>query len=298
MGVLTIRNLQKTYANGTRALKGINLTIPPGMYGLLGPNGAGKSTLMRTIATLQDADTGDIFLDELDVLKEKNAVRQILGFLPQEFDVYPKSTAIELLNHLAILKGVTNAPLRKKMLNTILEKTNLEHLKNNLLGSFSGGMKQRFGVAQALINNPKILIVDEPTAGLDPEERNRLHNILGELSTEHIVILSTHIVSDVTQLCHKMAIINQGEVLVEKHPLSVIDVLNDKLYRKVINKNELTIIEQDYQVLSTKMFMGQMLVHVYAESTLDQSFEKIRPDLEDAYFYYIHQHNLNITVSR
>jgi ABC-type multidrug transport system ATPase subunit len=301
MSSLIIKDLKKTYSNGVQALKGINLTINTGMYGLLGPNGAGKSTLMRTIATLQEADEGSIFLDDLNVLEQKHEVRQILGFLPQEFDVYPKASCYELLNHLAVLKGMSNGKKRKEAVNILLEKTNLQHHRNKLLGSFSGGMRQRFGIAQALLNNPKLLIVDEPTAGLDPEERNRLLNILGELGENIIVILSTHIVDDVTELCNSMAIINLGEVLIENHPEYVVNQLKDKIYRKVIEKEELEKImdfpppppphsqahEGGISFLSSKMYMGKIMVHVYAETNPGNDFTLIHPNLEDAYFYYI-----------
>ncbi len=292
MSVLKINNLKKTYDNGTKALKGVNLTIETGMYGLLGPNGAGKSTLMRTIATLQEADEGTIFLDDMDVLKEKHEVRKMLGFLPQEFDVYPKATAYELLNHLAILKGVSDSKKRKETLNILLEKTNLLHVKNKHLGGFSGGMKQRFGIAQALIGNPQLLIVDEPTAGLDPEERFRFHNILSELGENIIVILSTHIVEDVTELCNSMAIINQGEVIIESHPENVLSGLKDKVWRKLIEKQQLNEIESSFKVISSRMYMGKTMVHIWSEANPGNDFSPIEADLEDAYFYFIHNNHL------
>jgi ABC-type multidrug transport system ATPase subunit len=292
MSSLIIKNLKKTYPNGTQALKGVNLTINTGMYGLLGPNGAGKSTLMRTIATLQEADEGSIFLDDLNVLEKKHEVRQILGFLPQEFDIYPKTTPYELLNHLAVLKGLNDRKTRKEAINNLLEKTNLWQHRNKYLGGFSGGMKQRFGIAQALINNPKLLIVDEPTAGLDPEERNRLHNILGELGENIIVILSTHIVDDVSELCNSMAIINLGEVLIEDHPETVISQLKGKVFKRVVEKSSelppAPLSEWGSKVLSSKMYMGKTKIHIYAETNPGDDYTPVDPDLEDAYFYYIH----------
>jgi len=290
MSTLKIEGLKKTYPNGTQALKGVSLNISTGMFGLLGANGAGKTTLMRTIATLQEADAGTIMLDDLDVLKEKHEVRKILGFLPQEFDVYPKSTAYELLNHLAILKGMTDSKIRKNAVNTLLERTNLTSVRNKALGSFSGGMKQRFGVAQALLNNPRLLIVDEPTAGLDPEERARFYNILSELGENIIVILSTHIVEDVKELCNAMAIIDFGEVIIADHPQNILGILKDKIWKKVIEKGELEAYAQKYKVISSKNYMGQIMVRVWSESEPEGGFALVEPDLEDAYFYYVHFH--------
>ena len=225
---LTISNLSKTYANGVQALKNVSLDIPTGMFGLLGPNGAGKSSLMRTIATLQDADTGTIMLDDLDVLKDKDAVRRVLGYLPQEFGVYPRVTAEELLDHLAVLKGIGNSKERKEIVEALLQQTNLWNARKKNLGGYSGGMKQRFGIAQALLGNPKLIIVDEPTAGLDPAERNRFHNLLSEIGEHIIIILSTHIVSDVTDLCRHMAIISQGQVRLTGDPLTVVEQLRGR----------------------------------------------------------------------
>ncbi|MCL2063715.1 MAG: ABC transporter ATP-binding protein [Candidatus Cloacimonetes bacterium] len=301
MSTLTIKDFNKTYSNGVQACKNVNLTIQTGMFGLLGPNGAGKSTLMRTIATLQDGDSGSIFLDDLNVLQEKHEVRKILGFLPQEFDLYPKSTAYELLNHLAVLKGMNDAKTRKNAVLSLLERTNLSNHKNKYLGGFSGGMKQRFGIAQALLNNPKLLIVDEPTAGLDPEERFRFHNILSELGENIIVILSTHIVDDVSDLCNSMAIMNHGEVLIENHPEKVLEQLKDKVWYKVIEKNEIDAVKNNYRVLSSRMYMGKTKVHVFDDdsATTDSSsggdslrpqsngFTQVEADLNDAYFYYV-----------
>ena len=287
MQTLTITNFNKTYSNGVHACKDVNLTINTGMFGLLGPNGAGKSTLMRTIATLQDADSGSIFLNDINVLEQKHEVRKVLGFLPQEFDVYPKSTAYELLNHLAVLKGMNNNKIRKETVNNLLEKTNLQKYKNKYLGGFSGGMKQRFGIAQALLNNPKLLIVDEPTAGLDPEERFRFHNILSELGENIIVILSTHIVEDVSELCNNMAIMNFGQVLITGNPETVTNQINEKVWAKVIEKNEIETYKKQFKVLSSRMYMGKIKVHVCSEEKPDEGFEKIVTDLKDVYFYYV-----------
>jgi len=288
MNLLNITNLKKTYPNGVQALKGVTLSIGTGIYGLLGPNGAGKSTLMRTIATLQEADEGTIFFNDLDVLKEKHEVRKILGFLPQEFDVYPKATCYDLLNHIAILKGMTDSKTRKDTINILLEKCNLIKYKNKYLGSFSGGMKQRWGVAQALLGSPKLLIVDEPTAGLDPEERFRFHNILSELAENIIVILSTHIVDDVRELCNKMSIINEGQVLIENNPESILNQLEGNVWKKLIEKNETEKYEGLYKIISSRMYMGKTMIHVHADTKPEDGFTNIPADLEDVYFYYIH----------
>src|SRR5262245_774899 len=246
---LKISNLSKTYSNGVKALKNLSLDISTGLFGLLGPNGAGKSSLMRTIATLQEADQGTIALDDLDVLKEKDSVRRILGYLPQEFGVYPKMSAQDLLDHLAVMKGITSRGERKAIVEGLLEQTNLYDVRKKKLGTYSGGMKQRFGIAQALIGNPKLIIVDEPTAGLDPTERNRFLNLLGSIGQNVIVILSTHIVDDVRELCTKMAIIDKGEVLVEGHPQTAIDEIHGKVWKKVIDKNELESYQENHQMV-------------------------------------------------
>ena len=288
MNILIIKDLNKTYPNGVQALKNVSLNIGTGIYGLLGPNGAGKSTLMRTIATLQEADSGTVFFNELDVLKEKHEVRKMLGFLPQEFDIYPKATCYELLNHVAILKGMTNAKVRKETVLSLLEKCNLTKFKNKYLGSFSGGMKQRWGIAQALLNNPQLLIIDEPTAGLDPEERFRFHNILSELAESIIVILSTHIVSDVTELCNNMSIINLGEVLIEDQPENILKQLDGKIWKRVVEKQVELEMGENERLISSRLYMGKTLVHVYSDSK-PEGFVPIEADLEDAYFYYIYQ---------
>jgi ABC-2 type transport system ATP-binding protein len=281
---LTITNLSKTYPNGTQALRGVNLTIPTGMFGLLGPNGAGKSSLMRTIATLQDADTGSIRLFDLDVLREKEAVRRVLGYLPQEFGVYPRVSAEELLDHFATLKGIANGRERKETVDALLHQTNLYEVRKKHVGGYSGGMKQRFGIAQALLGNPRLIIVDEPTAGLDPAERNRFHNLLSEIGENIIVILSTHIVSDVSDLCRNMAIINKGQVLLTGDPMQVMQSLHGRVWKKLIEKAELPALQASQHVISSRLFAGKTVVHVLADSAPDSGFEVVSPDLEDVYF--------------
>ena len=281
---LQIANISKTYANGVQALKDVTLTIPHGMYGLLGPNGAGKSTLMRIIATLQEPDSGSIRLDSLDVLNQKDEVRQTLGYLPQEFGVYPKARAEDLLEHFAVLKGFTGARTRKKVVEALLRQTNLWEVRRQKLGGFSGGMKQRFGVAVALLGSPKLLIVDEPTAGLDPAERVRFLNLLSELGENSVVILSTHIVEDVSELCTRMAIIDGGEILIEAEPLGAIDDLRGRIWRRLVSKEEFGQLKDEYAVISTKMFGGRTLMHVFSEGLPGPGFESADPDLEDVYF--------------
>lgn len=281
---LLIENLSKTYPNGVQALKGVSLNIPTGMFGLLGPNGAGKSTLMRTIATLQEPDQGSIRFDGVDVLRAKDAVRRVLGYLPQEFGVYPRVSAEVMLDHFAILKGLTRAPERKEAVKALLQRTNLYEVRKEKLGSFSGGMKQRFGIAQALLGNPKLIIVDEPTAGLDPAERVRFHNLLSEIGENIVVILSTHIVEDVSDLCSLMAVISHGQVLLSGEPQKAIQDLRGKLWTKVIPKSELSQYENNLNVISTQLVAGKTLIHVLSESRPDSTFEEIQPDLEDVYF--------------
>jgi ABC-2 type transport system ATP-binding protein len=280
---LVIQGLTKTYENGVQALKGIDLSIPQGMFGLLGPNGAGKSTLMRTIATLQEADSGSITLDDIDVLKQKGKVRKVLGYLPQEFGVYPKVEANRLLDHLAVLKGITNGADRKNLVESLLKRTNLWHVRNKNLGTFSGGMKQRFGIAQALIGDPHLVIVDEPTAGLDPAERNRFLNLLSELGEHTIVILSTHIVEDVKELCTAMAIINQGSVLFQGNPSTAVDEMSGKVWKKKIRKSELEQYRSNHMVLSEKLIAGSPEIRVFDKSR-PEGFERADADLEDVYF--------------
>ncbi|MFT5438124.1 MAG: ABC-2 type transport system ATP-binding protein [Ulvibacter sp.] len=291
---LIIDNVSKTYSNGVKALQNISLEIPTGMFGLLGPNGAGKSTLMRTIATLQEADGGAISLGNLNVFTQKNEVRQVLGYLPQQFGLYPKVSAEVLLNHFAVLKGITNKGERKDVVNALLHKTNLNNVKNQNLGGFSGGMKQRFGIAQALLSKPNLLIVDEPTAGLDPVERNRFYNILSELGENTVVILSTHIVEDVKELCTNMAVINQGQVLLKGNPLKIIEELEGKVYQRTIVKSELETYKQNYQVISEKLFLGKPIIHILSDSNPGDGFTPVKADLEDVYFSQIFGSNTNL----
>jgi ABC-type multidrug transport system ATPase subunit len=282
--MLTIRDLSKTYANGVRALNHVSLDIPKGLFGLLGPNGAGKSSLMRTIATLQDADSGSIQFDGLDVLKDKDALRRTLGYLPQDFGIYPKVSAEDLLDHFAALKGFGARKPRKEVVESLLRQTNLWEARKRKLGTFSGGMRQRFGIAQALIGNPKLVIVDEPTAGLDPEERNRFLNLLSEIGEQVVVILSTHIVEDVTDLCPRMAIIDKGTVLLTGRPQEAIDLLAQRVWKATVSKAQLVDYQQRLNVLSTRLVGGQPVIHVFAEAQPEAGFAQIAPDLEDVYF--------------
>jgi ABC-2 type transport system ATP-binding protein len=282
---LTITGLSKTYPNGVKALKNLSLTIGNNMFGLLGPNGAGKSTLMRTVATLQDPDSGTIVLDGIDVLKEKSTVRKLLGYLPQEFGVYPKLSALDMLNHLAVLKGVTKSSERKDMVEALLKQTNLWDPRKKALSTYSGGMKQRFGIAQALLANPQLIIVDEPTAGLDPAERNRFLNLLSSIASNVTVILSTHIVEDVRELCPRMAIISNGEVLLEGSPAESLEALKGHLWSKVVATDaELGELEKSLQVVSTHLLGGLHEVRVYASSSPGTGFRAVDSDLEDVYF--------------
>ena len=282
---LVIRDLSKTYPNGVRALKNLSLTIDTNMFGLLGPNGAGKSTLMRTIATLQDADSGEVWLDNINVLQDKDSVRRLLGYLPQEFGVYPKMTALDLLDHLAVLKGIVNGGERKDLIDHLLKQSNLWDVRKKKLGTYSGGMKQRFGIAQALLGNPKLIIVDEPTAGLDPTERNRFLNLLSSIGSDVIVILSTHIVEDVRELCPRMAIIDEGELIGEGSPQAAIDQLNGRIWRKTVaDEAELDVLERHARVLSTHLVAGRTQARVYSESQPGPDFSPVEPDLKDVYF--------------
>ena len=282
--MLTIRGLSKTYANGVQALKNVSLDIPHGMFGLLGPNGAGKSTLMRTIATLQDADSGSIHLNDLDVLADKPAARRLLGYLPQEFGVYPKVTAEAMLDHFAVLKGVVVRGERRNLVEALLKQVNLWDVRKRKLGTFSGGMRQRFGIAQALIGNPQLIIVDEPTAGLDPEERNRFLNLLAEIGENVVVILSTHIVEDVTDLCPRMAIIAQGQVRLSGQPAEAIRALAGRVWRKTIANAAIEDYRSRMTVLSTRLAGGKTILHVLADALPEGGFENVTPDLEDVYF--------------
>ena len=285
---LRIADLSKTYANGVRALDGVTLTIPTGMFGLLGPNGAGKSTLMRTIATLQEPDSGSITLDGLDVVREKDRVRRLLGYLPQEFGVYPRISAEALLRHFAVLKGIE--PRRTDdVVESLLRRTNLWEVRERRLGTFSGGMKQRFGIAQALLGNPRLIIVDEPTAGLDPGERLRFHNLLSEIGENIVVILSTHIVEDVSDLCRRMAVISHGRVLLTGEPSSALDALRGKVWSRTIDRVDLPGYERDLEVISTHLSGGRTIIHVYAEERPGPGFAPVEAGLEDVYFSTLKQ---------
>ena len=291
---LTITGLSKTYPNGVKALRNLSLTIGNNMFGLLGPNGAGKSTLMRTVATLQDPDSGTIFLDDIDVLKEKDTVRRLLGYLPQEFGVYPKLSALDMLGHLAVLKGVTASSERKDIVDALLKQTNLWDARKKALSTYSGGMKQRFGIAQALLANPKLIIVDEPTAGLDPAERNRFLNLLSSIASNVTVILSTHIVEDVRELCARMAIISNGEVLVEGSPAEALDALKGRIWSKVVSSDaELAALEKTMRVISTHLLGGLHEVRVFAEKAPGDGFKSVDSGLEDVYFLNLSRQTKN-----
>ncbi|MES2118612.1 MAG: ABC transporter ATP-binding protein [Pseudomonadota bacterium] len=281
---LRISNLSKTYANGVVALDNISLTIPAGMFGLLGPNGAGKSTLMRTLATLQECDTGSVFFGEYDVLDEKDDIRRLLGYLPQDFGLYPKVTAYELLDHFAVLKGLSNRARRREVVEGLLQQTNLYDVRHQRLGGFSGGMRQRFGIAQALLGDPRLIIVDEPTAGLDPQERVRFHNLLSDIGDDRTVLLSTHIVSDVADLCANMAIINHGHVLLCGQTQQLIEDVSDKIWARFIDKRDLPAFQQRHPVISSRLLSGRTLIHVYSEDDPGDGFEEAIGDLEDVYF--------------
>lgn len=281
---LRISDLSKTYANGVQALNQVSLTIPKGMFGLLGPNGAGKSTLMRTIATLQEPDTGSVFLDELDVLTQKHELRKVLGYLPQEFGVYPRVSAQDLLQHMAVLKGITNKGERNALVDALLERVNLHEQRKKAVSGFSGGMRQRFGIAQALLGNPQLIIVDEPTAGLDPGERNRFYNLLSEIGENIIVILSTHIVEDVKELCSNMAIINHGKLLYNGTPQAAMESLVGCIWEKQVGKEEWENHNSNYNLISTKLVAGQPLIHVKSDTDPGNGFKQVTADLEDVFF--------------
>ena len=287
--MLQIRGLSKTYANGVHALKDVDLDVPRGMFGLLGPNGAGKSSLMRTLATLQEADAGSAVLttadgSSIDILRDKDALRRQLGYLPQDFGVYPKVSALDLLDHFAVLKGITARKQRKEVVEGLLQQVNLWDARKRKLGTYSGGMRQRFGIAQALLGNPQLVIVDEPTAGLDPEERNRFLNLLAEIGENVAVILSTHIVEDVTDLCPTMAIMNKGQVLLTGRPADAIDALQSQVWRKQVSKAALADYESRFTVLSTRLTGGHPVIHVFSQSCPEPGFEPVEPGLEDVYF--------------
>ena len=282
--MLTITNLSKTYPNGVQALKDVSLTIEQGLFGLLGPNGAGKSTLMRTLATLQEPDTGDILFDGLDVVRQPEAHRRHLGYLPQDFGVYPGVSAYDLLEHLAVLKGLADRKARREQVEALLEQTNLWAHRKKAVSGFSGGMRQRFGIAQALLGDPRLIIVDEPTAGLDPEERNRFHNLLSEVGENIVVILSTHIVEDVRQLCPRMAILAEGRVLRSGAPRQLIAELEGRVWRKTVEKPAVEAYRKSLQVISTQLYEGRTQVHVLHEERPEDGFEAVEPNLEDVYF--------------
>lgn len=284
MATLKIENLTKVYPNGVKALDNVSIEITNGMFGLLGPNGAGKSSLMRTLATLQDADSGTAFLNDIDILNNPLELRKVLGYLPQEFGVYPKITAEQLLDHIAILKGITSGKERKELVGYLLQKVNLYEQRAKSVKGFSGGMKQRVGIAQALIGNPQLIIVDEPTAGLDPGERNRFHNLLADVGQEVIIILSTHIVDDVRELCSNMAIMNKGEIVYKGTPNNVLQELKGQVWQKSIARNEVEEYQKNFKVISDKMVAGNPLIHVLSESNPGEGFESVEPNLEDVFF--------------
>ena len=289
---LLIENVSKTYSNDVKALRNVSLEIGNGMFGLLGPNGAGKSTLMRTIAGLQESDTGRITVGDIDVSKEKHELRKILGYLPQEFGLYPKVNALELFDHLAIMKGISNKSDREKLTNSLLSQTNLWKYRNRKLGTFSGGMKQRFGIAQALIGDPKLIIVDEPTAGLDPTERNRFHNLLSEIGENVIVILSTHIVEDVSDLCGNMAIIKDGQVKVVGEPQALIKELTTQVWTGLVEKKDFKSIKKNHQVISSRLSMGKVQIRVLDDNEPIAGFAQTSPEIEDLYFATINELDL------
>lgn len=285
---LIIEGLSKTYPSGVKALDNVTLTIPHGMFGLLGPNGAGKSTLMRIIATLQEADSGSVMLGDLNVLEEKQKVRQLLGYLPQEFGVYPRVTAFEMLDHIAVLKGIVNKKERREVVDALLERVNLSQHRKKSISGFSGGMKQRFGIAQSLLGNPQLIIVDEPTAGLDPGERNRFYNLLSEIGENVIVILSTHIVQDVRELCANMAIIDKGKLLLSGNPDSALSFLRGKIWEKSIMKDEVESYHNRFSIISSKLVSGKPLIHIFSETNPGDGFRGADADLEDVFFSKIH----------
>ena len=291
--MLTINNLSKTYSNGVRALDGVSLDISRGMFGLLGPNGAGKSTLMRTLATLQAADEGSASLGDIDILNDKDRLRQVLGYLPQEFGAYPRISALRMLDHFAVLKGIANKGERKELVNHLLSEVNLWDARKTAVSTYSGGMKQRFGIAQALIGDPRLIIVDEPTAGLDPEERRRFHNLLADIGEDTVVILSTHIVDDVSDLCSDMAIMGDGRILMQGRPGEVISQLAGFVYSKVVDRSERDDYQASYQVLFSTLVGGRTRLHIFSESNPGNGFEATSVSLEDVYFSTLQDHKIN-----
>jgi ABC-type multidrug transport system ATPase subunit len=288
--MLIVENLTHVYPNGTVALDEVSLTVAKGMFGLLGPNGAGKSTLMRTIATLQAPTSGHVRFGQIDVLKDPEALRRTLGYLPQDFGVYPRVSAMDMLDHMAILKGVSDRKDRKETVETLLNQTNLWKVRHKAIAGFSGGMRQRFGIAQALIGDPSLIIVDEPTAGLDPEERNRFLNLLAEIGENVVVILSTHIVEDVSDLCPAMAIICDGRIVGQGAPQALVASLQGRIWKKTIDKAELEACKARYQVISTRLFAGRTVIHIIADSDPGDGFEAVQGDLEDVYFSTLSTH--------
>jgi len=289
---LSIKNVSKTYSNNVEALKDVTLEVGNGMFGLLGPNGAGKSTLMRTIAGLQELDSGSITVGDIDVSKHKHELRKVLGYLPQEFGLYPKVNALELFDHLATMKGITDSKERGELTKSLLSQTNLWKYRNRKLGTFSGGMKQRFGIAQALIGEPKLIIVDEPTAGLDPTERNRFHNLLSAIGENVIVILSTHIVEDVSDLCSKMAIIKDGKVKLVGEPLTLVKDLKAQVWTGLVTKKDFKNVKNDHQVISSKLSMGKVQIRVLSDQEPMDGFKQVDPEIEDLYFATINELDL------
>ena len=289
---LSIKNVSKTYSNNVEALKDVTLEVGNGMFGLLGPNGAGKSTLMRTIAGLQELDSGSITVGDIDVSKHKHELRKVLGYLPQEFGLYPKVNALELFDHLATMKGITDSKERDELTKSLLSQTNLWKYRNRKLGTFSGGMKQRFGIAQALIGEPKLIIVDEPTAGLDPTERNRFHNLLSAIGENVIVILSTHIVEDVSDLCSKMAIIKDGKVKLVGEPLTLVKDLKAQVWTGLVTKKDFKNVKNDHQVISSKLSMGKVQIRVLSDREPIDGFKQVDPEIEDLYFATINELDL------
>jgi len=294
--LLRIEHLSKTYANGVAALKDVTLTIPNGMFGLLGPNGAGKSTLMRTLATLQEPDTGAIHLNGTDARSEPDALRRRLGYLPQEFGVYPRTSAEVMLNHLAVLKGIGDRSERRTLVERLLVQTNLWDVRRKNLDTFSGGMRQRFGIAQALIGQPRLIIVDEPTAGLDPAERRRFHNLLARIGEDVVVILSTHIVEDVSDLCTRMAIMGDGRILVEGEPAALIEKLQGKLWKRIVARDDVAVLRERLAILSTRLVAGRAEIRVVGNEP-PEGLTPAEPTLEDVYFATLKQHGLDVTLN-
>ncbi|HAJ76126.1 MAG TPA: multidrug ABC transporter ATP-binding protein [Gammaproteobacteria bacterium] len=294
--MLTIKDLSKTYSNGVQALAGVSLDIAEGMFGLLGPNGAGKSTLMRTLATLQDADTGTAFLNDIDILNEKEQLRQVLGYLPQEFGTYPRISATRMLDHFAVLKGIIDRGERRELVDHLLNEVNLWDARKTAVSTYSGGMKQRFGIAQALIGDPQLVIVDEPTAGLDPEERRRFHNLLADIGSGTVVILSTHIVDDVSDLCSDMAIMGDGNILMKGRPDEVIMRLEGSIYSKIIERADLAEYESKYRVLFSTLVGGRTKIHVVSDANPGDGFEASAASLEDVYFSTLNDHKISIAA--